>query len=163
MCTRVLVTPPILHTLHFTLVLTLLHTCQGQDHSLAKRRVETSVVRSAPTRKPRHQSQYSLQDSFLHLHQTSLCHIKFGCVSGPDLVSFLYADMCPDVQTQIRHGFYLHPKTPVICNLTRESCIVSLQSNKICTRALPTPTILHTLHTRPDITSQMSRAGSLTH
>ncbi len=65
-------------------------------------------------------------------------------------------------QTQIRHGLYLHHKTPAICNLTWESCIASLQSNKICTRSLPTPTILHTLHTRPDITSQMSRAGSLT-
>ncbi len=37
--------------------------------------------------------------------------------------------MCPDTQTQNRHGFYLHHKTPAICNLTtRESCIVSLPS-----------------------------------
>jgi hypothetical protein len=88
--------------------------------------------------------------------------LQFGCVSGPVMVSFLYVDMCPVTQTQNRHGFYLHHNTRAICNLTRESCIVSLQSNKMCTRAHSTTPILHTLHTRPDITSHMSRAGSLT-
>jgi hypothetical protein len=39
------------------------------------------------------------------------------------------------------------------CNLTIESCTTSLQSNKMSTRALYTPRILHTLHTRPGIDS----------
>jgi hypothetical protein len=46
------------------------------------------------------------------------------------------------------------------CNLTREPCIVSLHSNKTSKRALYTPTILHTLHTRPGIDSHMSRKGN---
>ncbi len=55
--------------------------------------------------------------------------MNIGCVSGPDLVSLLYVGMCPDTQTQNHNGFYLHHKTPAICNLTRESCVVSLQSH----------------------------------
>ena len=54
-------------------------------------------------------------------------------------------------------------QTPVICNLTRESSRVSLLSNKMWTRVLYTPPILHTLHTRPDISSHMSRVGTLTY
>jgi hypothetical protein len=72
MRTRTFYTPPILHTLHSdTLVLTSLHTCQGKEHSPTRRRVETSSVRSTPTHKTTHQSQYSVEDSLLQLLKTS--------------------------------------------------------------------------------------------
>jgi hypothetical protein len=90
---------------HVTLVLQSIHTCQGREHSRAKRRVETSAVRSAPTHKPAHQSQYSVHDSLLQLLTNKLYDIKFDCVSSPLLVSFLYVIMCPDTQTQNRHSF----------------------------------------------------------
>ncbi len=108
-----LYTPPILHTLHSdTLVLTSLHTCQGQEHSRSKRRVETSTVRSTPTHKTIHQSQYSVEDSLLQLLKTScvISELKYGWVSNPVLVTFLYVDLCPHTQTQKRHTFYLHHK-----------------------------------------------------
>jgi hypothetical protein len=46
-------------------------TCQGRKHSRTKRRVESSAVRSAPTHKPTHQSQYSVHDSLLQLLKTN--------------------------------------------------------------------------------------------
>jgi hypothetical protein len=56
---------------HFTLVLESIHTCQGREHSLPKRPVETSVGRFPPTHKPAHQSQYSVHDSLLQLLKTN--------------------------------------------------------------------------------------------
>ena len=98
--------------------------------------------------------------------QNKLCHIKFGWVSSPVLVSFLCVDLCPLVSTHTDtkpSPILPSSQTPVICNLTRESSRVSLMSNKMCTRTLYTPPILHTLHTRPDISSHMSRTGTLTY
>jgi hypothetical protein len=145
---------------HFTLVLESIHTCQGRDHSRTKRRGETSAVRSAP----RHKSQNNTSKSVLCTRLTpptsenKFYDIKFNCVPRPILVSFVNVVMCPDTLTQIRHGWKTNEY-----NLTREYCIASLQSNKMPTTTLHTPTILHTFHTRPGIDSHMSREGSLTH
>jgi hypothetical protein len=86
---------------HFTLVLESIHTCQGREHSRTKRRVETSAVRSAPTHKPAHQSQYSAHDSLLHQLLKTRSMIPSSTVFQ---VRFLYVVMCPYTQTQTRHG-----------------------------------------------------------
>jgi hypothetical protein len=85
---------------------------------------------------------------------------------------FMYVIMCPDTQPGCSFWMWscvhthrhktVHRWITNDCNLTREPCIASLQSNKMCTRALYTPSILHTLHTRPGIDSHMSREGTLT-
>jgi hypothetical protein len=87
---------------HFTLVLQSIHTCQGREHSPTKRPVETSAVRSAPTHKPAHQSQYSVHDSLLQHLKNKMYDIKFHCNPSPVLVSFLYVIMCPDTQTHFK-------------------------------------------------------------
>jgi hypothetical protein len=70
---------------HFTLVLESIHSCQGRQHSRAERRVETSTVRSTPTHKPAHQSQYSVHDSLTPpTSQNKWYHVKFDCVSKGD-------------------------------------------------------------------------------
>ncbi len=86
-------------------------------------------------------------------HQVRMCFRSgFGVVSVCGHVS-------RQTQTQNRHGFYLHHPTHVICNLMRESCMVSLQSKKMYTRS-------HCTHTHISHTSwhhsHMSREGSLT-
>jgi hypothetical protein len=65
---------------HFTLVLESIHTCQGREHSRSKRRVETSAVRSTPTHKTAHQSQYSVHDSLLHQLLKTNCMISSSTV-----------------------------------------------------------------------------------
>jgi organic hydroperoxide reductase OsmC/OhrA len=64
---------------HFTLVLESIHTCQGRENSRPKRRVETSAIRSTPTHKTAHQSQYSVHDSLLQLLKTN-CMISSSTV-----------------------------------------------------------------------------------
>jgi hypothetical protein len=156
MSTRALYTPSIFHT-HFTLVLESIHTCQGREHSRTKRRVKTSDVRSTPTHKVTHQSQYSVHDSLLQLLKTN-CIISSSTVF--QVRFWCHFCMWSCVQTH-RHKT-VHSWITNDFNLTRESCIESLQSNKMSTRALYTPIILHTLHTRPGIDSYMSREGTLT-
>ncbi len=110
MCTIPLYTPPILHTLHSdTLVLTSLHTCQGQKHSLPGRR----VIRPVHTHTQNNTSKSVLCPRLTPpTPQNKLCHIRvevrmcfkygFGIV--------LYVDLCPHTQTQNRQTFYLHHK-----------------------------------------------------
>jgi hypothetical protein len=142
---------------HFTLVLQSIHTCQGREHSHTKRRVQTSAVRSATTHKPEHQSQYYVHDSLLQL-------LRANCITSGSTVfqvrfwSRSCVWSCVQTQTQNRHGSITNDR-----NLTRASCVARLQSNNISTRALYTPTIFHTLHTRLGIDSHMSREGTLTY
>ncbi len=126
---------------HFTLVLESIHTCQGREHSLPKRRVETSAVRSAPTHKPTHQSQYSVHDSLLQLLKTN------GMISTSTVFQVrIWCRFCiyghVTLSKTHRHKFVTVEITND-CNLTREPCRESLQSNKMSTRALYTPSILH--------------------
>jgi hypothetical protein len=145
-------TPPILHTLHTlhsdTLVLTSLHTCQGQEHSRSRRRVETSAVRSTPTHKTTHQSHQSVQDSLLQLLKTNCVissvngfQVRFWCRFC------MWTCVLVSTHTDTKPSHILpSSQTPVSCNLTRESSRVSLLSNKMFTRSLCTPPILHILH-----------------
>jgi hypothetical protein len=156
MTTRVLYTPSILHTLH---------TRPGIDSHMSREGTLTAYTSSRDVSRTVHNHKHtSTSKSVLPTRltpptsQNKLYDIKFDCVSSPVLVSFLYVVMCQDTQKQIRHGWITNE-----CNLTRDSCITSLQSNNISTGVLYTPIILHTLHTRPGIHSHMSREGTLTH
>ncbi len=73
---------------HFTLVLESIHTCQGREHSrtVRKNRIKRSDVRSAPTHKSTHQSQYSVHVSLLQLLKTNyiissstVFQVRFWC------------------------------------------------------------------------------------
>jgi hypothetical protein len=144
---------------NFTLVLESIHTCQGREHSPLAKKTSRDVSRAVrPTHKAAHQSQYSVHHSLLQLLKTN-CMISRSTVFQ---VRF-WCRFClwPCVQTHRHKTVTVESQND--CNLTREPCISSLQSNKGSTRALYTSSIFHTLHTRPGIDSQMSRESKLTH
>ncbi len=71
-------------------------------------------------------------------------------------------DMCPDRHRTVTDSTFItkHLQSVIYQECPDSKSVVSLQSNKMFTRALCTSRILFTLHTRPDITSHMSRTGS---
>jgi hypothetical protein len=96
---------------HFTLVLESIHTCQGREHSRSERRVETSAVRSTPTHKPAHQSQYSVHDSLLQLLKTN-CMISSSTVFQVRLWCRFCMSSCVQIHTHIT--VTVESQTPVI-------------------------------------------------
>ena len=121
MSTRVLYTPCILHTLHTR---PGIDSHMSRKNSPTKRRVETSDVRSTHTHTHNNTWKSVLCTRLTApTSQNKLYNIIFDCVSSPVLVSFLYVVMCPDTQTQNSHSWITND-----CNLTRDSCIESLQS-----------------------------------
>ncbi len=100
---------------HFTLVLESIHTCQGREHSRAKRRVETSAVQSTPAHKAAHQSQYSVHHLLLQLLKTN------RMISSSTVFEsrFRYQFVCGDVSRHTdtnSHGWITND-----CNLKNDS------------------------------------------
>ncbi len=127
MFTRTLYTPTILHTLHTRpgIDSQMYREQGGNTHSLnveskrqpygphphKKQRIKVSTLyttHSSTVNPVRTHTQSTTSKSVLCTRltpptsQNKLYHIKFDCVSSPDLVSFLYVVMCPDTQTQNR-------------------------------------------------------------
>ncbi len=161
MYTRVLHTPSILHTLHTRPDISS-HCVKGRNtHGL---NVES---RRHPYGPYPHTKQHIKVSPLCKTHSSNFSkqivsyQLRMGFKSGFGVVS-VCGLVSRHTMIQKRSRILPSSQTPVICNLTRESCRVSLQSEKMYTRALYTPSILHTLHTRPDISSHMSREGTLT-
>jgi hypothetical protein len=101
MCTRALYTPSILHTLHTRPGIWFTHVKGGNTHRL-------NVESRRQPHGPHPHTKHHIKVSTLYTTHSStfskqiVSHIKFDCVSSPDLLSFLYVVMCPDTQTQNR-------------------------------------------------------------
>jgi hypothetical protein len=146
MSTKALYTPTILHTSH-----------SSRNRFTHDKGGITHVLNVESTRQPYGPHPHTNQ----HIKVSTLCTTHSSNFWKKNFMIFFFL-MLSCVQTNIHKSLTIQSKTTVTCHLTREQCIESLQSNKMSTKAIYTPTILHTLHTRPGIDSHMSREGSLT-